>query len=413
MGQTMGKNIVLLFDGTSNEIAADRTNILRLFGTLRRSDQQIVYYDPGVGTFGADNAWSRWWRKAVEIWGLATGWGIDANVKQAYRFIVENFKAAPRDKDGKRIGEDDRIYLFGFSRGAYTARVLAGFIHSLGLVRPEQLNLVDYAYRTYKGISEHKTTANGEDEADNSAFADMRLYERTLKGYRPAIELLGLFDTVASVIESGRVGLKLKTHPFTHRNSSVKRVRHAVAIDEKRTMYRAEPWIPDQPFWGSPFRPPKDKPVVPQDVKEVWFTGVHGDVGGGYPEKESALIKLPLAWMIEQTKSMGLDYATLTVNEVVLGRNPKKAYVEPDPMARAHDSMNLIWRAVEFLPRRVPSSSWRHGGKGSGIYLPLSDPRFIPEDALIHQSVVDRLNGMPADGPYRPRNLPKNYRIEP
>ena len=130
-------------------------------------------------------------------------------------------------------------------------------------------------------------------------------------------------------------------------------------------------------------------------------------------KKESALIKLPLAWMIEQTKAMGLDYATLTVNEVVLGRNPKKAYVEPDPMARAHDSMNLIWRAVEFLPRRVPSSSWRHGGKGGGIYLPLSDPRFIPEDALIHQSVVDRLNGMPADGPYRPRNLPKNYRIEP
>ena len=72
-GQTMGKNIVLLFDGTSNEIAADRTNILRLFGTLRRTDEQIVYYDPGVGTFGADNAWSRGWRKTVEIWGLATG----------------------------------------------------------------------------------------------------------------------------------------------------------------------------------------------------------------------------------------------------------------------------------------------------------------------------------------------------
>ena len=231
----MGKNIVLLFDGTSNEIAADRTNVLRLFGTLRRTEQQIVYYDPGVGTFGSDNAWSRLWRNAVEIWGLATGWGIDANVKRAYRFIIENYQAAPCDKDGKKIGEDDRIYLFGFSRGAYTARVLAGFIHSLGLIRPQQLNLVDYAYRTYKGISEHKTTTDGdgEEESANSAFADMRLYERTLKAYRPTIELLGLFDTVASVIESGKVGLKFKTHPFTHRNPSVRRVRHAVAIDEK------------------------------------------------------------------------------------------------------------------------------------------------------------------------------------
>ncbi|GEO83881.1 MULTISPECIES: DUF2235 domain-containing protein [Alphaproteobacteria] len=412
----MGKNIVLLFDGTSNEIAADRTNVLRLFGTLRRTDNQIVYYDPGVGTFGADNAWSRVWRKTVEVWGLATGWGIDANVKQAYRFIVENYQAAARDKDGKKIGEDDRIYLFGFSRGAYTARILAGFIHSLGLIRPQQLNLLDYAYRTYKGISDHKPAADSSDGGDDdggSAFADMRIYERTLKGYRPAIELLGLFDTVASVIESGKVGLKLKTHAFTHRNPSVRAVRHAVAIDERRTMYRAEVWTPDQSFWGSPFPPSKDRPVVPQDSKEVWFTGVHGDVGGGSPESESALIKVPLAWMIEETKAMGLDYSTRTVNEIVLGKNAKKSYVKPDAMARAHDSMNLAWRVVELLPRRVPSSSWRHGGKSGGIYLPLSDPRYIPPGALIHQSVVDRLHGTPADGPYRPTNLPESYRIEP
>lgn len=412
----MAKNIVILFDGTSNEIAADRTNILRLFGTLRQTDDQIVYYDPGVGTFGADNAWSRGWRKTVEVWGLATGWGIDANVKQAYRFLVENYQAAPRDKDGKKIGEDDRIYLFGFSRGAYTARVLAGFIHSLGLIRPQQLNLLDYAYRTYKGISDHKTAVIDKSRAEDdgkSAFADMRLYERTLKGHRPAIELLGLFDTVASVIESGKIGLKLKTHPFTHRNPSVRAVRHAIAIDERRTMYRSEPWTPDQPFWGSPFPPPKDRPVVPQDVKEVWFTGVHGDVGGGSPEARSALIKVPLAWMIEETKPMGLDYATRTVNEIVLGKNPNKPYVKPDAMARAQDSMSLAWRLVEYLPRRVPASSWRRGGKGGGIYLPLCDPRFIPAGALIHQSVVDRLNGAPADSRYRPVNLPSQYRIAP
>ncbi len=413
----MGKNIVLLFDGTSNEIAADRTNILRLFGTLRRTERQLVYYDPGVGTFGADDAWSRAWRKTVEVWGLATGWGIDSNVKQAYRFIVENYEAASRDKDGKRIGENDRIFIFGFSRGAYTARVLAGFIHSLGLIRREYLNLVDYAYRTYKGIPDHQApspaTPSPEGGGAPSAFAAMRLYERTLKGIRPTIELLGLFDTVASVIEPGKVGLQFKTHPFTNRNPSVRHVRHAVAIDERRTMFRPELWPSDQPFWGSPFRPPENRPVEPQDVKEVWFAGVHGDVGGGYPEDQSALIKVPLAWMIRETKAMGLDHSTRTVNEVVLGKNPEKHYVEPDAMAEPHDSMNPAWRLVELVPRRVPSSSWRRGGKGGGIYLPLSDPRFIPEDALVHASVEARLKGAPAGAPYKPLNLPGRYRIEP
>ncbi len=409
----MARNLVLLFDGTSNEIAAERTNVLRLFGTLRRTPEQLVYYDPGVGTFGAENAWLRSWRRTVEAWGLATGWGIDANVKQAYRFLVENYRPAARDSDGRRIGEDDRIFLFGFSRGAYTARVLAGFIHSLGLIRPEQLNLLDYAYRTYKGISEHRASTVAGDEAGHAAFAEMRLYERTLKGHRPAIELLGLFDTVASVIESGRIGVKFKTHPFTNRNPSVRRVRHAVAIDERRTMYRAETWLPNQPFWGSPFRPPPDRPVDPQDVKEVWFAGVHDDVGGGSPEAQSALIKIPLAWMIDETRPMGLDYSTRTINEIVLGRNTAKPYVKPDAMAPVQDSMNLFWRFVEMLPRRVPGSSWRRGGKGGGIYLPLSDPRFIASDALIHQSVIDRLQGQPADGPYRPVNLPAPYRIEP
>ncbi|NGO62675.1 DUF2235 domain-containing protein [Rhizobium daejeonense] len=412
----MGKNIVLLFDGTSNEIAADRTNILRLFGTLRRTDRQLVYYDPGVGTFGADDSWSRAWRKAVEVWGLATGWGMDSNIKQAYRFIVENYEAAPRDSDGKKIGEDDRIFIFGFSRGAYTARVLAGFIHALGLIRREHLNLVDYAYRAYKGIPDHQThtpaTPAPEGSPAPSAFATMRLYERTLKGIRPTIELLGLFDTVASVIEPGKVGIQFKTHPFTDRNPSVRYVRHAVAIDERRTMFRPELWPANQPFWGGPFRPPADRPMQPQDVKEVWFTGVHGDIGGGYPEKQSALIKLPLAWMIRETKAMGLDYSTRTVNEVVLGKNPEKDYVAPNAMAEPHDSMNLAWRLVEFIPRKVPPSSWRHNGKAGGIYLPKSDPRLISEDALVHISVEERLNSSPDGSRYKPRNLPLRYRIE-
>jgi uncharacterized protein (DUF2235 family) len=129
----MPKDIVILLDGTSNGIAAQRTNVLRLYGCLRKSPEQLVWYDPGVGTLGADGAWSRLWRDTTELWGMATGWGIDANVKQAYRFLIEHYDSG---KEGG--GARDRIFLFGFSRGAYTARMLAGFIHTIGPDRPAQ-----------------------------------------------------------------------------------------------------------------------------------------------------------------------------------------------------------------------------------------------------------------------------------
>ena len=164
----MAKNIVILFDGTSNEISADRTNVLRLYGTLKKSEDQIVWYDPGVGTIGL--AWLGIWRKFMEIFGLATGYGLDKNVKEAYRFLVENYQ---RDEDGAR----DRIFIFGFSRGAYSARVLAGFIHAFGLMEKRNLNLLDYVYRAYKRIGE---------SGKEHAFAEMRLFERTLRADRAA-----------------------------------------------------------------------------------------------------------------------------------------------------------------------------------------------------------------------------------
>jgi uncharacterized protein (DUF2235 family) len=416
----MAKTIVILFDGTSNEITADRSNILRLYGCLRRTENQLAYYDPGVGTFGADNAWSKLWRKTVEVWGLATGWGLDQNVKEAYRFLVENYRPGARDKSGKRLEEDDRIFIFGFSRGAYTAHVLAGFIHALGIVKPYQLNLVDYAYRTYKAISDSETTAVTEISAEQekggeapppSAFATMRLYERTLKPYRPAIKCLGLFDTVASVIEMGKYFPRLKTHPFTDRNRSVEYVRHALAIDERRTMFNPQPWPAGEPYWGGPFKPRDEKKVHLQNVEEVWFAGVHADIGGGYPEAESGLAKLPLLWMIEETKPLGLDYATRTVNELVRGKRGK--YIEPNPLAARHNSMRRLWPAVEFFPRRMPKTSWRGGPSLFGWYFPWFDRRRIEDGATLHTSVIERMNGVPVDGPYMPPNLPETYRTAP
>jgi uncharacterized protein (DUF2235 family) len=145
----MPKNIVILLDGTSNQVSANRTNILRLYGVLEKSDRQLVFYDPGVGTLGDDGAWLALWRKATEVWGLVTGWGLDDNVKRAYRFLVENYDAGHADS-----GERDQIFIFGFSRGAYAVRVLAGFLNALGLIERRNMNLLDYAYRAYKRIGE-------------------------------------------------------------------------------------------------------------------------------------------------------------------------------------------------------------------------------------------------------------------
>lgn len=386
----MPKNIVILLDGTSNEVSADRTNILRLYGTLEKSERQLVYYDPGVGTFGAENSWLRYWRKAVEIWGLATGWGLDFNVKEAYRFLVENYEAGGRGEAGE--GERDRIYIFGFSRGAYTARVLAGFIHALGLMEKRNLNLLDYAYRAYKRIG----------EAGETGFEEIRLFERMLATDRPPIRLLGLFDTVASVIEHGRFGPRLRSFAFTSKNQSVETVRHAVAIDERRTMFQPHLWPEGGEYRGNPFNQAATKP---QDAREVWFAGVHCDVGGGYPEKDSGLAKVPLAWMIEQTRATGIHYRTQLVNELVLGKNPKKHYVAPDPDGDAHESMNWAWAILEFLPQRRRARSGRDVNKG--FFIPLFAGRTLPPGARIHKTVLQR-----RDAARRAFRIPGDRQVE-
>ena len=387
----MPKNIVILLDGTSNEVECDRTNILRLYGVLTKDAGQLVYYDPGVGTFGADGAWSRFWRKTNEVWGLVTGWGLDQNVKEAYRFLVENYDNGKRK--GTKQAERDRIFIFGLSRGAYSARVLAGFIHAVGLIEPRNLNLLDYAYRAYKAI--------GEDQKQ-SAFAEIRLYERMLNPDRPPIRMLGLFDTVGSVIESGRNGVRLKSHAFTERNNSVESVSHAVAIDEKRTMFRPQLWPSDQQYWGNPFN---SAAAQPQDVREVWFAGGHGDVGGGYPEADSALCKVPLLWMIDRAKLCGLNFRLQSINSIILGSKKEAKYIAPDALGCSNKTMTFGWSILELLPRRKPRGSSRPSLLG--ISFPLFERRCIPQGAKLHDSVIVRQKQLG----YSPSNIPEKFEV--
>ena len=203
---------------------------------------------------------------------------------------------------------------------------------------------------------------------------------------RPPIRMLGLFDTVSSVIESGRFGPRLRSHAFTKRNTSVETLRHAVAIDERRTMFNPQLWPAGGVFHRHPIAKADAKP---QDAREVWFNGVHGDVGGGPPENQSQLAKVALKWMIEEARPLGLRFVTRSVNSIVLGE-PKgdSPYVAPDGAVEPHNSMTWGWAILEFLPRRKPTLSRRPALFGWTI--PFFERRNIPEGALLHQSVQSR-----------------------
>ena len=139
--------------------------------------------------------------------------------------------------------------------------------------------------------------------------------------------------------------------------------------------------------------------AVPQDAREVWFTGTHGDIGGGWPEAVSGLAKIPLLWMIEETKVLGLDYITQTVNRLVKGAHAGHPYVAPDALAPVNDSMTQGWKVLEYLP--LPA-------KGEGLKRTRARLRRVPPGARVHASVMARAEatGTP------PENLPPDHRVE-
>jgi uncharacterized protein (DUF2235 family) len=187
--------------------------------------------------------------------------------------------------------------LFGFSRGAYTVRVLAGLIHKIGLLSPEQANLAGsglIAYKQYSGTGRGNDvddlTDAGSDEdgpLPKDKFDLAAQFARITSSRWPTIHFIGVWDTVASVIVPRADRLywpSLEELAFTIRNPSVKTFRQAIAIDERRCMFRLKDWTAPQEFWNNRFVP--DDKKEPQDILQVWFAGVHCDVGGGYPETD-------------------------------------------------------------------------------------------------------------------------------
>lgn len=383
------RRLVVMLDGTGNEIGRNLSNVLKLYRMLEKNDGQRVYYDPGIGTLEQPSTWGRIKSKARAVAGLALGLGLDRNVLDAYAFLAREYRAG------------DELFLLGYSRGAYTARVLAGFLHLVGLLKPDQLNLCGSALRAYKRASEEDDLGIGWE------------FKRIAGARQVQVRFVGVWDTVASVIVPRPDRLyvpSLETLPYTKQNPSVQIFRQACSIDERRRMFRLLPWREPQEYIPNFFGP---KPFAQQDIRQVWFAGEHGDVGGGYPEEESALSKFPLLWMAQEAKAAGLRLNTSMVNHLGRGtprKNSRHAYVPPDARGMVHRSLKGAWLALEPLPKSAKLREWKGRRTLLGLYIPWGEPRPMPEDAIVHQSVLDRVAARMG---YGPRNLPASPRIEP
>jgi uncharacterized protein (DUF2235 family) len=407
------KNLVVCCDGTGNEISENISNVLKLYRVLRKTSKtqppQVVFYDPGVGTLARPDPWTKFRQDAITVLGLMTGYGLDDNVLAAYTFLINNYE------DG------DDIYLFGFSRGAYTVRMLAGLIHKVGLLAPPQQNLAGAALTAYKQSTElnHSIAAQSSDDEEPEAGPQSQddraaQFARIVSTRWPTVKFLGVWDTVASVIvprPDKFYTFSLQELPYTRRNPSVRVFRQAIALDERRRMFRLHGWDDAQTFMHNRFS--KTNNSDPQDIQQVWFAGVHADIGGGYPESESGLSKYPLLWMIGEAAAHGLAVNTQAFNQLAWGiqrQGSPFSYVAPDFMRDPHQSLTKVWQALEWLPKSDSYKEWKELRSAFGHYIPKGEPRPVPTNAFIHESVLRRMEAVLH---YRPVNLPQQRRVIP
>lgn len=337
--------LIVCCDGTWNtpdqreDGAPSPTNVVKFFNALApdaNGEEQRRYYHPGVGTDGS------WWDRLA---GGGLGEGLDRNVQSGYRWLATNY--APGDS----------IYLLGFSRGAYTARSIGGMIARCGLMNlaPRdgltdagtwaEVAVAFHAYRAQKEL-----TATPERRFHNAGTGACT--RRTTE-----IHFVGVWDTVGALgIPDDFALLNLLDDPDRHRfhDAELSRIvlhaRHAVAIDERRQSFGPTLWTN----------------ADHADMRQVWFPGVHGDVGGGYAR--SALSDAALLWMIDEAEAQGLAF-----------RPGIRSRLAADPLGVLHDSLTGIFRRLKTRPRAVP----RLGAAGASGEL--------------HQSAVDRHEGASFD----------------
>jgi uncharacterized protein (DUF2235 family) len=372
----MHKNIVILSDGTGNSAAKPfKTNVWRLYQALdiaepddEKLNQQIVYYDGGVGT---ENF------KPLAALGGALGLGVWANVKDLYTYVCRNYD----------VGDD--IYGFGFSRGAFTVRLLMGLIGRCGIVkaRPDSeaalLDAVQMAYEAYR--RDFLIRASRERMMIYHWFLNPPLYDEIEGGKKgktinlrdfdgspvasqayPPIRLVGVWDTVDAYgmpVDELKNAIDRWVWPmsFADRNlsDSVSHARHALSLDDERPTFRPVLWNEV---------PSGRMPLGADRIQQVWFAGVHANVGGGYADDGLAYVALD--WMMSEAATAGLRYWQDAHQEV---------YERANPHGEQYDSRSGIAAYYRYGPRQVQQLC---NDPEHGVNVPA---------VRVHDSVFDRI----------------------
>jgi uncharacterized protein (DUF2235 family) len=378
----MTKKIVLFSDGTGNSSAkAQKTNVWRMFQALDQTKiDQIAKYDDGVGTSS---------NKYLAAIGGAFGWGLKRNVIDLYKFICRNYECG------------DDIYGFGFSRGSFTIRVLVDFIATEGLVTSrseEELNHnAAAAYRQYRSKnfpSWSPFVIVMRRVRDALLWAKDRIkgyqtYKEIAKHTKAAgraeirIRFLGLWDTVEAYgmpLEELKRGIDWVLWPMLFGDlilsPRVQRACHALSLDDERTTFHPLLW--DEVAEADLIAKGQ---VAAGRITQVWFTGVHSNVGGGYPEDQLSLVALD--WMMAEAKANGLVLDSRAVAEVAATKSP---------YARMYDSRAGVGAYYRYAPRQIWVKRDRQGN------------RILP---IVHGSVVMRMAY--GSDHYSPISLPHEF----
>ncbi|KAI0278629.1 hypothetical protein BGY98DRAFT_916781 [Russula aff. rugulosa BPL654] len=333
------RTVVLCFDGTGDQFDGDNSNIVQFNSMLKKDDknQQVVYYQSGIGTYTIPEIVGPLRSKLHMLVDMAIANHLDAHVMGGYEFLMENYQAG------------DKICIFGFSRGAYTARALAGMIQKVcGPAARGNRQQVPFAYKMYTRDDE---TGWKQSTAFKKAFSiDVE------------IEFVGVWDTVSSV------GIVPRTLPFTASSTSMRYFRHAISLDERRAKFKANYYHlqhPDDQKGTRPGEMPlstqwhwrichptqrypgrKDKVLSDEeyddgpaatDVLEVWFAGCHSDIGGGSVPNgtRNSLPRIPLRWMIRQCflANTGIQFYRKTLKHIGLDPTSLFPFVTTRPPA--------------------------------------------------------------------------------
>ncbi|KAL6244512.1 hypothetical protein RBB50_008754 [Rhinocladiella similis] len=365
------KRLIVLCDGTwQNILSGSRTayptNIARFARALspvavvkgedgkEHEVEQIVYYQPGVGTGLGDR-----------YRGGAYGAGLSANIRAAYGFLAHNYDANPGDE----------IFFFGFSRGAYTARAIAGIVNSLGLLTKRGMDYFPQVYDEYSKDGSKKP------DFDFSSELRAKIGNQIVESAKDAIKIVGVWETVGFHAE-GMLGEQLEFHN-TELSSRVAYGYHALALDERRIPFTPTLWQ-----WPNGYKVSSDGKGL-QEMKQVWFSGTHSGVGGG--DYDPACADISLAWMLAQcSKDKKLAF---TDEDPPHPDDADEYYLLPD---RAKPNPNSKWTKLRAQPTSDPDESLVGRAADYLARIASEDRKAFPLERTlerIHRSIQDRNMG--------------------